>query len=114
MSARRLWTLVRREVLATFRDPFTVIVLITVPLAALLTFGFVLSTEVKHLALGVYDADASPASRRLIADLAATRTFDPMPYVTRGALEKALVSGDISAAIVIPPNFDRAWRAPAS
>ncbi|HUI27181.1 MAG TPA: ABC transporter permease, partial [Candidatus Kryptonia bacterium] len=62
MSWRRLRTLMRREVLATFRDPFTMTVLITVPLAALLTFGFVLSTEVKQLALGVYDADATATS----------------------------------------------------
>jgi ABC-type multidrug transport system permease subunit len=114
MSWRRLWTLMRREVLATFRDPFTVTVLITVPLAALLTFGFVLSTEVKHLALGVHDADGSPASRRVVADLAATGTFDPLPYPTREALQHALVSGEISAAIVIPPDFDRGWRAPAA
>src|SRR5262249_30113756 len=34
MSWRRLWTLMRREVLATLRDPFTVTILITVPIAA--------------------------------------------------------------------------------
>ena len=36
MNWRRLRTLMRREVLATFRDPFTVTILITVPLVALL------------------------------------------------------------------------------
>ena len=58
MSWRRLRTLMRREILATFRDPFTMTILITVPLAALLVFGFVLSTEVQRLALGVLDAAA--------------------------------------------------------
>ena len=57
MNWRRLRTLIRREVLATFRDPFTVTILITVPLAALLIFGFVLATDVKGLALGVLDAN---------------------------------------------------------
>ncbi|HVN86262.1 MAG TPA: ABC transporter permease [Candidatus Binatia bacterium] len=112
MSWRRLRTLMRREVLATFRDPFTVTVLITVPLAALLTFGFVLSTEVQHLALGVYDADSTAASRQLIADLAAKGTFEPQRYPTREAMQHALVNGDVSAAIVIPPDFERARRAP--
>jgi len=102
----------RREVLATFRDPFTMTVLITVPLFALLTFGFVLSTEVQHLALGVYDADGTSASRRLVADLAAKRTFDPRSFATREELEHAVVNGDISAGLVIPPDFDRAQRAP--
>jgi ABC-2 type transport system permease protein len=112
MNWRRLRTLIRREMLATYRNAFTMTVLITVPLAAMLVFGFILSTEVRHLALGVHDADASPASRRLIADLAANGTFDPRPFTTRAALERALVAGEISAAIVIPPDFARRQGAP--
>jgi ABC-2 type transport system permease protein len=109
MSWRRLRTLVRREVLATLRDPFTLTVLVAVPLAALLTFGFILSTEVNGLALGVLDADDSPQSRRLVADLAAQGTFDPIHYSTREALDDAIVAGAISAAVVIPPDFSRRW-----
>ncbi len=114
MNWRRLRTLMRREVLATFRDPFTMAVLITVPLAALLAFGFVLSTEVHNLALGVYDADQSAGSRRLVADLASKGIFAPRAYATRDELEHALVGGDISAGLIIPPDFDRAQRAAAS
>ena len=108
MSWRRLRTLVRREVRATLRDPFTMTILVAVPLAALLAFGFVLATDVKHLALGVHDANGTAASRRLVAELAANGTFDPRPFATRAALDRALVSGAIGAAIVIPPDFDRA------
>ena len=107
MSGRRLWTLMRREALATLRDPFTITILIAAPLAALLVFGFVLSTEVSHLALGVLDASDTPASRRLVADLAATGTFDPRPYASRAALEHALVAGDVNVAVVVPPDFAR-------
>jgi ABC-2 type transport system permease protein len=107
MSGRRLLTLMRREVLATFRDPFTMTILITVPLAALLVFGFVLSTEVDHLALGVLDQSDSVASRRLVADLAANGTFAPRAYTTRAALDGALVAGEISVALVVPPDFAR-------
>jgi len=49
MSGRRLRTLVLREVRATLRDPFTMTILVTVPLVALVLFGFVLATDVKHL-----------------------------------------------------------------
>jgi ABC-2 type transport system permease protein len=97
----------RREVQATFRDPFTVTILVTVPLAALLVFGFVLSTEVNHLGLGVLDESDSSASRRLLGDLAANGSFVPRTYETRAALDGALVAGEISAAIVIPPDFAR-------
>ncbi|MBI4517785.1 MAG: ABC transporter permease [Deltaproteobacteria bacterium] len=110
MNWRRLRTLMRREVQATFRDPFTITVLITVPLAALLAFGFTLATDVRHLALGVYDAAGTAASRRLVAELAAQSAFDPRQYARRDELEHALVAGDIGAAIVIPPGFERHRR----
>jgi ABC-type multidrug transport system permease subunit len=114
MSWRRLRTLMRREVLATFRDPFTVTILITVPIVALLLFGYVLSTEVKGLALGVLDSDRTSTSRRLVAELGATGTFEARAYARRDALEQALVSGAISVAIIIPPDFDRDLHAAAS
>lgn len=105
--ARRLRALLVRESRATLRDPFTVTILIAVPLAALLAFGLTLSTEVKHLALGLHDANGSAASRRLVAELAANGTFAIRPYATREEIQRALVSGDISIAVVVPPDFDR-------
>ena len=110
MSWRRLRTLIRREVRATLRDPFTATILVAVPLGALLIFGFVLSTSVKHLSLADLDANGTAASRRLVAELAATGAFDPRPVSTRAELDRALVSGRASVAIVVPPDFDRALR----
>jgi ABC-type multidrug transport system permease subunit len=106
MNRRRLWTLVRREVQATFRDPFTVTILVSVPIAALLLFGFILATDVKHLSLGLYDGARSAASRRLVADLAANGTFDITAYESPDAIGDALGSGAISVGVVIPADFD--------
>ena len=107
MSWRRLRTLLLREVRASFRDPFTVTALIAVPLGALLLFGYVLSTEVQHLPIAVLDADNSTASRRVVADLGAAGTFDAMRVDSREDIERALVDGRVSAALVIPPGFAR-------
>jgi ABC-2 type transport system permease protein len=107
VSWRRLRTLVRRELRATLRDPFTLATMVIVPVGALLLFSYVLSTEVKGLRLAVLDASASPSSRRLLADLAANRTFDLRPVRNRQALAAALVGGEVGAGIVIPPDFER-------
>ncbi len=107
MSWRRLRALLRREVRATFRDAFTVGALVAVPTGALLLFGWVLATDVKHLAFGVLDASDSPASRRLVRDVAASRAFDVRRFTTRERLEHALVAGQVSAGLVIPPDFAR-------
>jgi ABC-2 type transport system permease protein len=111
MTWRRLRTLLVREVRASFRDPFTVTVLIAVPLAALLLFGYVLSTEVQDLPLAVLDADDSAASRRVVADLTAAGTFLVVRVESRDAIERALVAGEVSAALVIPPGFARGLAA---
>jgi ABC-2 type transport system permease protein len=114
MNLQRLWTLLVREARATWRNAFTMTILVTVPLAALLVFGFVLSTEVEQLPLGVHDASGTASSRRLLAELAAKGTFAPRPFATRGGLDHALVAGEISAALVIPPDFDRRLREAAA
>lgn len=113
MSGRRLGTLVRREVRATLRDRFTVAILVGVPLFTLLLFSYILSTEIAHLGLGVLDADRSRASRELVADLTAQGTFRAHAYATRELLEEAMVSGEVSAGLFIPPGFERALRDPA-
>lgn len=110
MSWQRLITLIRREMRATLRDPFTVTILITVPLVALLIFGYTLSTTVQALSLGVLDESQTASSRRLLADIAAQGDFTLRPYPSRSAIDRALVAGSISAAVIIPPRFDRALR----
>jgi ABC-2 type transport system permease protein len=108
MNARRLRTLVQREVYATLRDPFTLGVLIAVPLLALLAFGFILSTKVENMTIGIHDASRSAASRRLVAELDASDAFRPRGYASVEAIEHALVGGEIGVGLVIPPDFERA------
>jgi ABC-2 type transport system permease protein len=110
MRWRRLRALLVREVRATFRDRFTVGMLVGVPILALLLFGFILTTDVKHLALGIHDASRTPASRRLIAELHVQGTFDVEVLPTRDAVERAIASGRLTAAVVIPPDFDRGFE----
>jgi ABC-2 type transport system permease protein len=108
MNLRRLRTLVVREVRATLRDPFTVITLVAVPLVALLAFSSILATNVRGMQLGVFDASRSAISRRVVAELAAGGAFVPRTYATRESLEAALVRGDISTAVVFPPDLESA------
>ena len=110
MSRRRLFTLMLREVRATLRDPFTLGMLIAVPLVALLIFGFTLSTDATGLGLGVYDQSQTTASRRILSDIAATGDFTLHPYPSRASIDRAFRSGHVSAAVIIPPDFDRDLR----
>lgn len=110
MSWRRLRTLLLREIRATFRDAFTMSILVITPIGALLLFSFVLSTEVTGLRLAVLDGDTSVESRQLVADVAAGGTFVPRLVSTREEIVRGLRSGEIGAALVIPPGFGRDVR----
>ncbi len=111
MSFRRLAVLVRRETLATLRDPFTVTILVLVPLMALMLFGKIMSTTVIELSLGVIDGSRSAPSRRLLAELEAQGAFVTRDFATRAQMDRAMLAGDIGAGIVIPPDFERELRA---
>jgi ABC-2 type transport system permease protein len=111
MSFRRLAVLVRRETLATLRDPFTLTILVLVPLMALLLFGKIMSTTVSELNLGVIDASRSAPSRRLLAELEAQGAFVARDLATRAQMDRAMLAGDIGAGIVIPPDFERKLQA---
>ncbi len=108
MNLRRLRTLILREVRATLRDRFTVFVLIAVPLAALLAFGFVVSTEVHGIGLGVFDGAQTPLSRRIVAELGAQDSFKPFFFDRRDELEAALVDGQLGVGVIVPADFERA------
>jgi ABC-2 type transport system permease protein len=84
--------------------------LVAVPIVALLAFGFVLSTEVREMRLGVVDLSRSAASRRLVAELGAGGHFAPTAYASPGAAQEALVAGRLGAVLVVPPEFNRALR----
>ena len=111
MSFRRLAVLLRRETLATLRDPFTVTILVLVPLVALMLFGTILSTKVSELGLGVIDASRSASSRRLVAELEAQGAFVARELATRADMDRAMLAGEIGAGLVVPPDFERRLRA---
>jgi len=105
---RRLRTLMLREVRATLRDPFTMFVMITVPLGSLLAFGFIVSTEVHFIRLGILDSANSALTRRIVGDLTAKDTFDATIFRTRDEIDDAMTGGHIGAAVIIPADFERA------
>jgi ABC-2 type transport system permease protein len=107
MSWRRLRTLLVREARASLRDRFTLSAMIIMPLATLLAFSSVLSTEVTDLRLAILDADDTTASRRLVADVTSGDTFDPVVVQSRDQIDHLLESGGASGALIVPPGFQR-------
>jgi ABC-2 type transport system permease protein len=90
------------------RDPTTLFVLVLVPAAMLLLFGYALTLDVEHIKLALCDLDRSEASRDLVAAFTRSGAFDLMAEVgaPRG-IERLLDAGEVRAGLVIPPGYAR-------
>jgi ABC-2 type transport system permease protein len=102
----RIRELVRKEFIQLFRDKKNRKLLIIAPFVQLLIFGYVLSTEVKDVRVGVVDQARTRESRLFMDALNANRTF----RITYDAhhpreLEELLLKRQVDLAVKIGPEF---------
>ena len=105
-SLQRLFAYTIREALELLRDPIRLGFSLLGTTLLMLVFGFGVSTDVNNLSFSVLDRDQSPESRAYLEELRGSTYFvEKAPLATYAELDDRLKSGDISAAIEIPPNF---------
>ena len=105
-SLRRLLAYTIREALELLRDPIRLGFSLFGTTLLMLVFGFGVSTDVNNLSFAVLDRDQSPESRAYLGELRGSSYFvEKAVIVDDSDLISRLKSGDIKAAIEIPPNF---------
>jgi ribosome-dependent ATPase len=105
-SLRRLFAYTIREALELLRDPIRLGFSLFGTTLLMLVFGFGVSTDVNNLSFAVLDQDQSPESRAYLEELRGSAYFVEKAAIADDAeLLSRLKSGDIKAAIEIPPNF---------
>ena len=108
----RFWALVLKEIQQILRNRQIIFLLLFPPTIQLLVFGLALNPDVTHLDLGLVDYSRSAASRALISTLVENDLFNVKTYVSNPQQLGQLVErGQITAGIVIPPNFRQALTA---
>ncbi len=107
-SLQRLLAYTIRETLELLRDPIRLGFSLFGTTLLMLVFGFGVSTDVNNLSFAVLDHDQSPESRAYLEELRGSSYFvERPPLVDYDELDNRLKSGDIKAAIEIPPGFGR-------
>jgi len=107
-SARRLLAYTIRETLELLRDPIRLGFSLFGTTLLMLVFGFGVSTDVNNLSFAVLDHDQTPESRAYLEELRGSTYFiEKPPLADYQELENRLRSGNIKAAIEIPPDFGR-------
>jgi ribosome-dependent ATPase len=105
-SLQRLLAYTIRETLELLRDPIRLGFSLLGTTLLMLVFGFGVSTDVNNLSFAVLDRDQTPESRAYLEELRGSTYFaEKAPLANYAELDNRLKSGDISAAIEIPPNF---------
>ena len=102
MRLERLLTVARKEVLELRRDPFLLRVVLVLPLAMLLLFGYAVNFTFDRIPMAVLDASKDRVSRILIREFAKDGAFVPTPVSDEAALAGALRRGRAWVGVAIP------------
>ncbi len=106
MKLQRLRAVARKEFIHILRDPRSLGMAIAIPMLLLVLFGYALTLDVDRVPLIVWDQSRSHASRELLSRFAGSRYFQVRAEATSyRELERAIDSGRVLAALVIPEDF---------
>ena len=106
-SFRRFLAVLRKEWIQVRRDPFTLRMIILLPVLQLFLFGYAINADPHHLPTGMLSAEHSKYERTIIAALQNTGYYDIRPLASEAEAERGLADGDLLFVVNIPPNFDR-------
>jgi ABC-2 type transport system permease protein len=104
----RFWAIAVKEINQILHNKQLIFLLLFPPTVQLLIFGFALSPDVNHLALGVVDYANTYESRELVQSLTANDIFEVQYQGTdEGELVEQVQTGRLTTGLVIPPDFNR-------
>lgn len=107
-TVRRIKAIAKKEFLHILRDRSTLMLIVTMPLVQLIIYGYGINSDVKHLAMAVYDEDRTSMSRRLVEAFEQSAYFDAVKHVESPLdFRQTLDRGRAKAGLHIPPDFMR-------
>jgi ABC-2 type transport system permease protein len=106
----------RKETVQLRRDPRSLAMAFLVPAAMIVVFGYIISFDVRDIAVAVLDRDHSAQSRALVSAFVSSGRFDVTNRLdAESQIDPLLNRGAVRMALVIPSGFeeDLASRKPA-
>ncbi len=103
---QRVWAVMQKEFIQTFRDRRTLLIQLGLPVMQLLILGYAIRTTVEHIPLVVADQSLDRASRTFVEAMVASGYFDVIDYVSSEAQAiRVIDEGRAQAGVVILPDF---------
>lgn len=108
MMMNRFLSFVKKEFLHIFRDRRTLLILLGMPVAQIILFGFAITTEIKESAVAVLDSSHDRLSLRLVQRIDASDYFNIEGYHESGRdILNAFRKGEADIAVVFGSSFSR-------
>ena len=106
MNWERLKSLIIKEFIQLMRDRITLAIVVFMPLAQLLIFGFAINTDIKHLRTVIFDQSRTQESREMINSLSSSNYFDVVEFAaSMKEVNKRVEEGAAKVGIVFPPDY---------
>ena len=103
----QFFSLVRKEFYHILRDKRTMFILLGMPIAQIILFGFALTNEVKNARIAIFDQSKDNSTTALSAEINSSRYFDIAANLhAYEQIEQTFRKGDVKLVIVFPQNFD--------
>lgn len=97
---------VKKEFLHILRDRRTLLILIWMPVAQIVLYGFALTNEVKNAKIAILDQSKDAATTVIGNQIDASRYFDVVKYIhSYKDIEATFKEGKIRMVVVFPTNF---------
>jgi ABC-2 type transport system permease protein len=107
MNVERIRRVVVKEFIHILRDPRMKAVIFLVPVLQTMIFGYAVTTDVRHVALGVCNLDRSVASRELVARFEESGCFNVIARpADDAAIRNLLDRGEVRAVLRLAPGFE--------
>lgn len=103
---KEFFAFVKKEFLHIFRDTKTLLVLVGLPTALIVLFGFAISTEIRNVNVGVCAPDGDPAVMRLMEKVDKSEYFTYVGrYDSEAGIDRAMRRGEMDAALLFEDDF---------
>lgn len=104
---KELRMILKKEFIHIIRDKITLVLVLAMPIALVLLFGFTISTDIRNAKISVLDQAKDSQSKMLIDRLSASGYFQIISYpINEIEIDNEFKNKGIKLAIIIPPHFE--------
>ena len=104
---KELSMILKKEFIHIIRDTITLSLVLAMPIALVLLFGFTISTDIRNAKISVLDQSKDTQSKYLIDRLSASGYFQVISYPSNEMeIDYDFKNKDIKLSLIIPPNFE--------